>query len=57
MTSTHKEEGEISGKVDNSTDKLRDHLCDKGEGVQKSKIFADIIDGGPFMQTNVRTHP
>ena len=33
--------------MDNSTDRLRDHVCDKGEGVQKSDIFADIIDGSP----------
>ena len=35
--------------MDNSTDKLRDHDCDKeGEGSnQKSEIFADVIDGSP----------
>ena len=38
--------GVCSGKVDNSTDKLRDHVCDKmGERVKKSEIFADVIDG------------
>ena len=25
-----------SGKVDKSTDKLRDHVCDKGGGAQKN---------------------
>ena len=39
-----------SGKVDKSTDKLRDHVCDKGggEGVKKSEIFMDVIDGSPL---------
>ena len=36
-----------SGKVEYSTDKLRDHVCDRGEGVQKSEIFTDVIDGSP----------
>ena len=40
-----------SGKVDNSTDKLRDHVCDKGgEGVKKSEIFMDVIDGSPLIR-------
>ena len=35
--------------VDKSTDKLRDHVCDKGgEGVKKSEIFMDVIDGSPL---------
>ena len=35
--------------MDKSTDKLRDHVCDKGggEGVKKFEIFMDIIDGSP----------
>ena len=28
-----------SGKVDKSTDKLRDHVCDKGGGGQKIRNF------------------
>ena len=28
------------GKVDNSTDKLRDHVCDKGGGGQKNSKFS-----------------
>ena len=33
------EGGRGSRKVDKSTDKLRDHVCDKGgEGVKKSKF-------------------
>ena len=40
-----------SQKVDKSTDKLRDHVCDKGGGgVKKSEIFADVIDGSPLMR-------
>ena len=39
--------------MDNSTDKLRDHVCDnKGggdEGVNKSEIFTDVIDGSPLI--------
>ena len=35
-------------KVDKSTDKLRDHVCDKGEGVKKFEIFMDVIDGSPL---------
>ena len=36
--------------MDKSTDKLRDHVCDKGGGpkIQKSEIFADVIDGIPL---------
>ena len=38
-----------SRKVDKSTDKLRDHVCDKGgEGIKKSEIFMDVIDGSPL---------
>ena len=37
-----------SQKVDKSTDKLRDHVCDKGEGVKKFEIFMDVIDGSPL---------
>ena len=49
MTSALKGGRGGSGKVDNSTDKLRDHVCDKGGGgVQKSKIFVDVIDGSPL---------
>ena len=37
--------------MDKSTDKLRDHVCDKGGGgVQKSEIFMDVIDGSPLTQ-------
>ena len=45
-----------SGKVDNSNDKLRDHVCDKGEGegVQKSEIFMDVIDGSPLRKKSFR---
>ena len=43
------EGGGGSGRVDKSTDKLRDHVCDKGgEGVQKSEILMDVIDGSPL---------
>ena len=36
--------------MDKSTDKLRDHVCDKGgEGVKKFEIFMDVIDGSPLM--------
>ena len=28
-----------NGKVDSSTDKLRDHVCDKGEGDPKIRNF------------------
>ena len=36
--------------MDKSTDKLGDHVCDKGgEGVKKSEIFMDVIDGSPLM--------
>ena len=31
--------------MENSTDKLCDHVCDKGG---KSAIFADVIDGSPI---------
>ena len=41
-------EGGGSRKVDKSTDKLRDHVCDKGEGVKKFEIFMDVIDGSPL---------
>ena len=34
--------------MDKSTDKLRDHVCDKGEGVKKFEIFMDVIDGSPL---------
>ena len=35
--------------MDKSTDKLRDHVCDKGgEGVKKSENFMDVIDGSPL---------
>ena len=38
-----------SRKVDKSTDKLRDHVYDKGgEGVKKFEIFMDVIDGSPL---------
>ena len=38
--------------MDESTDKLRDHVCDKGwEGVKKSEIFMDVIDGSPLIVT------
>ena len=38
-----------SRKVDKSTDKLCDHVCDKGGGgVKKFKIFMDVIDGSPL---------
>ena len=33
-----------TGKVDNSTDKLHDHVRDKGEGVKKSNFFADVLN-------------
>ena len=33
------EGGGGSGKVDKSTDKLRDHVCDKGGGGQKIRNF------------------
>ena len=38
-----------SRKVDKSTDKLRDHVCDKGGGggAKKFEIFMDVIDGSP----------
>ena len=37
--------------MDNSTDKLHDHVCDRwgGEGVKNSEIFADVIDGNPLV--------
>ena len=35
--------------MDKSTDKLRDHVCDKGGGrVKKFEIFMDVIDGSPL---------
>ena len=34
--------------MDKSTDKLRDHGCDKGGGVKKFEIFMDVIDGSPL---------
>ena len=34
--------------MDKSTDKLRDHVCVKGEGVKKFEIFMDVIDGSPL---------
>ena len=34
--------------MDKSNDKLRDHVCDKGEGVKKFEIFMDYIDGSPL---------
>ena len=34
---------------DNSTDKLRDHVSDKG--VKKSEKFMDVIDGSPLAST------
>ena len=38
-----------SRKVDKSTDKLCDHVCDKGgKGVKKFEIFMDVIDGSPL---------
>ena len=37
--------------MDKSTDKLRDHVCDKGgEGVKKSEIFMDVINGSPLTE-------
>ena len=43
------EGGRGSRKGDKSTDKLRDHVCDKGGGgVKKSEIFMDVIDGSPL---------
>ena len=37
--------------MDKSTDKLRDHVCDKGgEGVKKFEIFIDVIDGSPLIE-------
>ena len=49
MTSALEGGGGGSPKVDKSTDKLRDHVCDKGgEDVKKSKIFMDVIDGSPL---------
>ena len=41
--------------MDKSTDKLRDHVCDKGgEGVKKSEIFMDVIDGSPLTEITRR---
>ena len=38
-----------SRKVDKSTDKLRDHVCDKGGGRgSKNSKFSDVIDGSPL---------
>ena len=34
--------------MDKSTDKLRDHVCDGGEGVKKFEIFMDVIGGSPL---------
>ena len=34
--------------MDKSTDKLRDHVCDKEGGVKKFEIFMDVIDGSPL---------
>ena len=35
--------------MDKSTDKLRDHVCDKGgRGSKKLEIFMDVIDGSPL---------
>ena len=51
MTSALEGEEGGSGKVDNSTDKLHDHVCDKGGrpgGGPKSEIFMDVIDGSPL---------
>ena len=51
MTSALKGGRGGSGKVDNSTDKLCDHVCDRGVwggGVQKSEIFVDVIDESPL---------
>ena len=43
-----------SRKVDKSTDKLRDHVCDKGgKGVKKFEIFMDVIDGSPLNRIKV----
>ena len=37
--------------MDKSTDKLCDHVCDKGgEGVKKFEIFMDVIDGSPLSE-------
>ena len=48
MTSASALEGG-SRKVDKSTDKLRDHVCDRGgEAVKKFEIFMDVIDGSPI---------
>ena len=33
----------VSSKADDSTDRLREWDSDKGEGIQKSQIFADVI--------------
>ena len=43
-------EGGKGGSRDKSTDKLRDHVCDRGEGVKKFEIFMDVIDGSPLAQ-------
>ena len=42
MTSALKGGRGGSGKVDNSTDKLRDHVCDKGGGGSKNPKFSRI---------------
>ena len=47
MTSALKGGRGGNGKVDNSTDRLRDHVCDKG--FKKSEIFVDVIDGSPLI--------
>ena len=43
--------------MDKSTDKLRDHVCDKGgwEGVKKFEIFMDVIDGSPLRRIAMYT--
>ena len=46
MTSSLRGEGVIQNH-DKSTDRLRDWDSDKGEGVQKSQTFADVICDRP----------
>ena len=39
--------------MDKSTDKLCDHVCDKG--VKKFEIFMDVIDGSPLSTVQQNT--